>query len=123
MGAQIRTSFCRAATTAMILLQIVALMIQSVQALSSPSTAFTSTKANIVAGATGYIGRAVVKESVRQGYQTIALVRNVEKVRTQTSPADFFNFYEGAQLVECDVTDADQLHEVRKVCEEGNKMC
>ena len=122
MGAQVNTlvqarpSFCRA-TAAMLLLQAIALlaMIQSVQALSSssPTATFASTKTNIVAGATGYIGRAVVKESVRQGYQTIALVRNVEKTKTQTSPADFENFYEGAKLVECDVTNAEQLNEVR----------
>ena len=120
MGAQVNTlvqarpSFCRA-TAATLLLQAIALlaMIQSVQALSSPSPTFASTKTNIVAGATGYIGRAVVKESVRQGYQTIALVRNVEKTKTQTSPADFENFYEGAKLVECDVTNAEQLNEVR----------
>ena len=96
---------------------ILLLLVTAVHGLVSPATttttSFTSTKANIVAGATGYIGRAVVKESVRQGYQTIALVRDIDKVRTQTPPADLEKYYQGAQLVECDVTNPDQLQEVR----------
>ncbi len=31
----------------------------------------------LVAGATGYMGRAVVRELVAQGYQTVALVRRL----------------------------------------------
>ena len=72
-----------------------------------------------MAGATGYIGRAVVQESVRQGYQTIALVRNIEQVQSQQQQQQQqqkqqqSNFFEGATLVECDVTNAEQVNEVR----------
>ena len=38
-------------------------------------------KTMVVAGATGYIGKSVVQEGVRQGYDVISLVRDKEKVR------------------------------------------
>lgn len=60
-------------------------------------------KIAVVAGATGYIGKSTVREAVRQGYTTIALVRDASKVDVMAS------FFEGAEVVECDVTDTAAL--------------
>ena len=40
-------------------------------------------KTVVIAGASGYIGRAVVNESVNRGYNTIALVRSIEKIKSE----------------------------------------
>lgn len=63
----------------------------------------------VIAGATGYIGKSVVRESVRQGYKTIALVRDKGKVNNKEGKALYGQFFEGAEVVECDVTNPDQL--------------
>jgi hypothetical protein len=39
-------------------------------------------KVTVIAGATGYIGKSTVRESVRQGYRTVALVRDKKKVES-----------------------------------------
>lgn len=52
----------------------------------------------VVVGATGYIGKAVVREAVRRGYPTTAVVRNAAK---STSEAKF----QGATVVQADVCD------------------
>ena len=80
------------------------------------TTSPNANKVNIVAGATGYIGKSVVRESVRQGYQTVALVRDASKVTSPEGKALYGEFLEGAKLVECDVTNPDQLLKVRKQC-------
>jgi divinyl chlorophyllide a 8-vinyl-reductase len=69
-------------------------------------------KTAIVAGATGYIGKSVVRESVRQGYKTIALVRDKNKVTSKEGDALYGQFFDGAQIVECDVTDRTKLTKV-----------
>lgn len=51
-----------------------------------------------VVGATGYIGKAVVRESVRRGYPTTAVMRDVSKGKGESK-------FEGAELKEFDVTD------------------
>lgn len=65
-------------------------------------------KTAVIAGATGYIGKAVVREAVRQGYNTIALVRDIEKANSNPNFAQFFG---GANVVECDVQDEKALTE------------
>mmetsp|Transcript_30032 Transcript_30032/g.36618 ORF Transcript_30032/g.36618 Transcript_30032/m.36618 type:complete len:382 (-) Transcript_30032:283-1428(-) len=65
-------------------------------------------KTAVIAGATGYIGKAVVRESIRQGYNTIAVVRDMKK--TNENPT-FKQFFDGATLVECDVQDEKALTE------------
>ena len=70
---------------------------------------------NIVAGATGYIGKAVVRESVRQGYKTVALVRDKNKIFSPEGQALYGMFFEGAEVVECDVTNPTELNKVRRV--------
>jgi len=54
-----------------------------------------SGKTVLIVGSTGYIGNAVVAESVRQGYDTIAVTRSLKN-------ADRFS---GAEVVVADVTD------------------
>ncbi len=54
-------------------------------------------KTAIVAGSTGYIGRACVRECVSRGYSTIALVRDATRARVDEA-------LDGAFLLECDVT-------------------
>jgi divinyl chlorophyllide a 8-vinyl-reductase len=81
---------------------------------SVSSSALEAQKTAVVAGASGYIGKSVVREAVRQGYQTIALVRDASKVTTEQGKASFGGFFDGAQVVECDVTDADDLTRVMK---------
>jgi len=82
------------------------------QGFSLSMNAANKGKVNVIAGATGYIGKSVVRESVRQGYDTIALVRSAEKVTSPEGKALYGEFLEGAKLVECDVTNPDQLLEV-----------
>ena len=72
----------------------------------------TSPKTNVIAGATGYIGKSVVRESVRQGYRTIALVRSQAKVESKEGKILYGDFFEGAEVIECDVTDLKELSKV-----------
>jgi divinyl chlorophyllide a 8-vinyl-reductase len=75
---------------------------------SAAATALQAQKTAVIAGATGYIGKSVVREAVRQGYQTIALVRD----KSSTEGESFGDFFAGAQVVECDVCDAEKLQTV-----------
>mmetsp|Transcript_18139 Transcript_18139/g.45105 ORF Transcript_18139/g.45105 Transcript_18139/m.45105 type:complete len:370 (+) Transcript_18139:95-1204(+) len=77
--------------------------------LSMSSAAVGTGKTAVIAGATGYIGKSVVRDSVRQGYKTIALVRDKSKVESAEGKLMFGQFFEGAELVECDVTNPEQL--------------
>ena len=56
----------------------------------------------VVVGATGYIGKAVVREAVRRGYATKAVVRDAANAASEPK-------FEGATLVEADVCDAASL--------------
>ena len=69
----------------------------------------TTKKTAVIAGATGYIGKAVVRESIRQGYHTIALVRDLQKVQSNEGQALYGESFAGAQVMECNVCDADSL--------------
>jgi NmrA-like family len=108
-------------TTAMIFLLVTIGLLSTVSECFSVSSSSTTTQQTpyfsslekgvaIIAGSTGYIGRNVVRESVRQGYKTVALVRDIQKVQCSSLYADYFH---GAQIVECDVTDPMQVLEVR----------
>eukprot|EP00980_Cylindrotheca_fusiformis_P005615 scaffold1184_cov132-Cylindrotheca_fusiformis.AAC.36 len=70
-------------------------------------------KTAVIAGATGYIGKSTVRESVRQGYKTVALVRDKSKVESKEGQLLYGQFFEGCDVVECDVTDPAKL---TKVC-------
>ena len=86
------------------------LLAPSTRALVSPTTTRPQ-KTNVIAGASGYIGKSVVQESVRQGYHTVALVRDLEKVRYNTKE-NYAEFFRGATILECDVTDPLQVNQV-----------
>jgi divinyl chlorophyllide a 8-vinyl-reductase len=82
---------------------------------NNPPTPPTDNKKGIaiIAGATGYIGKSCVRESVRQGYYTIALVRDVNKVTKTTEGRRLYgDFFEGANIVQCDVSNEQQLSNV-----------
>eukprot|EP00814_Leptocylindrus_danicus_P020114 CAMPEP_0116026562 /NCGR_PEP_ID=MMETSP0321-20121206/13943_1 /TAXON_ID=163516 /ORGANISM="Leptocylindrus danicus var. danicus, Strain B650" /LENGTH=339 /DNA_ID=CAMNT_0003499421 /DNA_START=26 /DNA_END=1045 /DNA_ORIENTATION=+ len=78
----------------------------------------SSQKTAVIAGATGYIGKSVVRESVRQGYRTIALVRDKSKVENAQGKAIYGQYFDGAEVMQCDVQDVDQL--VKTYNEIGN---
>jgi short-subunit dehydrogenase len=71
-----------------------------------------ASKTAVIAGASGYIGKATVRESVRQGYNTIALVRDLKKVQSEEGKLLYGRFFEGAKLVEADVCDLETLKTV-----------
>lgn len=64
-----------------------------------PGESCTGEKIAVV-GATGYIGKAVVRESVRRGYPTTAVMRDVSKGQTEDK-------FTGATLQEFNVQDRD----------------
>jgi uncharacterized protein YbjT (DUF2867 family) len=81
--------------------------------VSAFSLQTTARKTNVIAGGTGYIGKSVVRESVRQGYNTIVLVRDKSKVEAPDDGKEMYGkFFKGAQVVECDVTDSAKLTKV-----------
>jgi len=71
-------------------------------------------KVAVIAGATGYIGKSTVRDSVRQGYKTVALVRDKKKVESDEGKLLYGTFFEGADVVECDVCDPEKLTETFK---------
>ncbi len=75
----------------------------------------------VIAGATGYIGKSTVRESVRQGYKTVALVRDKKKVVSEEGKRLYGTFFEGADVVECDVCDEEKLIEtLKEISSQGN---
>jgi divinyl chlorophyllide a 8-vinyl-reductase len=99
-----------------VLLQIVVV----VDGFSLQMMAAGTGKTTVVAGATGYIGKSVVRESVRQGYKTIALVRDKSKVESKEGNMLYGQFFDGADVVECDVTDPKQLTKVMEQIKAGS---
>lgn len=73
-----------------------------------------SEKVAVIAGASGYIGKSTVRESVRQGYKTVALVRDKSKVESEEGKLMYGTYFEGAEVVECDVCDPEKLTETMK---------
>ena len=71
-----------------------------------------ASKTTVIAGASGYIGKSTVRESVRQGYNTIALVRDLDKVENAQGKLMYGQFFEGAKVVQCDVCDVEALTKV-----------
>lgn len=79
-------------------------------------------KTAVVAGATGYIGKSVVRECVRQGYKTVALIRDTSKVESQEGKALYGQFFEGAELMECDVCNPEQLTKVGGIVDKDPRL-
>ncbi len=73
-----------------------------------------SNRVAVIAGATGYIGKSTVRESVRQGYKTVALVRDKKKVESEEGQLLYGTFFDGAEVVECDVCNVEKLTETFK---------
>lgn len=73
-------------------------------------------KSAIVAGATGYIGRAVVRECVARGYNTISLVRDASK-------ASLDEALSGSSLVECDVQNVEEVQRLFSEIASGQHAC
>lgn len=106
-----RRKMTRQFTMGALSLLICGLCLQQASAfsLSMSSAAVGAGKTAVIAGATGYIGKSVVRDSVRQGYKTIALVRDKSKVESPEGKLSFGQFFEGAEIVECDVTNPEEL--------------
>ena len=68
----------------------------------------------VIAGATGYIGKSAVRESVRQGYKTFALIRDRKKIESKEGKRLYGDYFEGAEVVEVDVANEARLLQVRK---------
>lgn len=66
----------------------------------------------VVVGATGYIGKAVVRESVRRGYATTAVVRDAAKAAGEPK-------FEGARIATADVCDPPALGAAGSPFEKG----
>jgi divinyl chlorophyllide a 8-vinyl-reductase len=66
-----------------------------------PLSMSNADKRVVIVGATGYIGKFVVKESIRRGYDTVAVIRD------GSAPKN--DFFEGATVVTADVTDEPSL--------------
>jgi divinyl chlorophyllide a 8-vinyl-reductase len=65
----------------------------------------------IVAGATGYIGKAVVEESVKKNYSTLALVRSLDILETPANKQLYGNSFSGAHLLQVQVTNSTDLQD------------
>lgn len=63
----------------------------------------------LVTGATGYIGRYVVRELLRRGHRVLAVARARSGIRGRNSPEDVVADLAPAQVVFSDVTDPDVL--------------
>ena len=93
------------------------------QACSAFSLNMQAGKVAVIAGATGYIGKSTVRESIRQGYKTIALVRDKSTVESSEGAKLYGSFFEGAEIVDCDVCNPEQLTKVRLFyAQSGNNM-
>ncbi|KAL7470741.1 hypothetical protein ACHAXS_011001 [Conticribra weissflogii] len=93
-------------------------------------------KTAIVAGATGYIGRAVVRECLSRGYTTVALVRNstyiLETEEGLQRYGEPFGLNDGekndrqksneAKILECDVSDPKAVRDIMKCIASGEKL-
>jgi divinyl chlorophyllide a 8-vinyl-reductase len=85
---------------------------KEVSSATSSGSSSTKDKAVVVAGGTGYIGKAVVAESVKLGYKTFVLVRNVTKLSTPEGQYAYGDLFNGATVVECNVEDPSSLKTV-----------
>lgn len=72
----------------------------------------------MVAGATGYIGRSVVKQLVGQGIPTGALVRSIESIPSTTG-----EYLQGAELIQCDVCEEDSVANAYSAFQPTSTIC
>jgi len=74
-------------------------------------TAGTKPMRVVVAGATGYIGRYVVRELIARGHEVISLVRERAGSDRAMRLADSQRVPAGSQVRSCEVTDAEDLRQ------------
>ncbi|KAH7424957.1 hypothetical protein KP509_11G033800 [Ceratopteris richardii] len=75
----------------------------------------------LVVGSTGYIGKFVVKELVRRGYNVIAVARERSGIGGKSSKDDAVDQLEGAHVCFADVTDVSSLTTaLQSTCEKIN---
>lgn len=72
---------------------------------TAPRSASTSGKRVVIFGATGYIGRFVVAESIGRGYDTVAFAREQSGVGGKNTKASVEKDFKGAEVVFGSVTD------------------
>lgn len=75
------------------------------------SSSENSSKTLVVGGATGYIGKSVVKDAVRQGFNVVSLVRSKSDAEGNES---LMEKLQGSQLLECDYASKDTVASVLK---------
>ena len=66
----------------------------------------------LVVGATGYIGKFVVRELVKRGYDVVAMAREKSGIGGKASKEDTIKEFAGAEVVFGDVTDMESLKKV-----------
>lgn len=66
----------------------------------------------LVVGATGYIGKYVVRELVKRGYDVVAMAREKSGIGGKASKEDTIKEFAGAEVVFGDVTDVESLKKV-----------
>ncbi|MCO5575293.1 hypothetical protein L7F22_029093 [Adiantum nelumboides] len=75
----------------------------------------------LIVGATGYIGKFVVKEMVRRGFNVVAVARERSGIGGKSGREDTFNQLQGAQVCFADVTDLSSLNDaVHATCDTIN---
>ena len=81
---------------------MVYLLVITMMVLHRTYTNGSTTQRVIVGGASGYIGRQVVKQLVARGISTAALVRSDPSELSETT----LKYFQGAEIIKCDVLDA-----------------
>ena len=91
--------------SAILCLSIFAILLVNAWALQLRMSSVTgANKRVVVVGATGYIGKYVVKESVRRGWETVAFVR------PGSTPRE--DYFAGAEVIEGDVCDEKSVRDL-----------
>lgn len=79
--------------------------------------AYASSHRVVVSGASGYIGRSVVRELVQRNVKTLALVRSSSLSNITAS------YLRGSEVTVCDVLDSDSIDKVMKEFQPTASIC
>mmetsp|Transcript_23723 Transcript_23723/g.69453 ORF Transcript_23723/g.69453 Transcript_23723/m.69453 type:complete len:388 (-) Transcript_23723:98-1261(-) len=75
---------------------------EAMEAMEATTTSSCTGEKVVIVGATGYIGKSVVRESVRRGYPTVAVVRDAERAASEPK-------FQGSTVQVADVCDPSSL--------------